>query len=173
MLTEEGSVQIVPVTVVMAEDESSLYVLSGSQGAETVVHHLKLASFSSGRRQQQQWRHVRVEASASSLGSQEGVTLPKGLEKYEKKEQSLVGKSKKNESNEPAAIWWWHLIEVSIPSTAAVAAAEGNEEGVTVSPSSSSSSSSSDTTVKLWLAEESDLRLVKSFLARGTLERHV
>jgi hypothetical protein len=87
----------VPVTLVLAEDDG-VFVLSGSHGTESVVLHIQLSSAASTL----QWRHVRVEASSSSLGSEDGVTVHRGLAKYETATANEGG------------VWWWHLIELCL-----------------------------------------------------------
>jgi hypothetical protein len=96
------------VTLVLAGD-GELFVLSGSHGAESVVLHIRLSSAAHTL----QWRHVRVEASSSSLGSEDGVTIHRGLVKYE---TAMVENG----------VWWWHLIELRL--------GEDSGEGITAAP---------------------------------------
>jgi len=80
--------------LVLAEDDA-VFVLSGSHGTESVVLHIQLSSAASTL----QWRHVRVEASSSS---EDGVTVHRGLAKYETTAAAEGG------------VWWWHLIELRL-----------------------------------------------------------
>lgn len=129
---ESGQTTILPVRVVLAE-EDAIYIIAHSHGAETSVFNLRLSNAGALK-----WRHVQVEASPSSLGSIDGITIHRGLAKYE---ASII------DGKEHGEAWWWHLIEMHV---------DGGERGVIdhFSP------------LKLWLVNEEQVRLLKGFLSR-------
>jgi hypothetical protein len=129
---ESGQTTILPVRVVLAE-EDAIYIIAHSHGAETPVFNLRLSNAGALK-----WRHVQVEASPSSLGSMDGITIHRGLAKYE---SSII------DGKEHGEAWWWHLIEMHV---------DGGERGVIdhFSP------------LKLWLVNEEQVRLLKGFLSR-------